>query len=246
MKKNSLFLFLLATLFASTVSSCKKEDDDNLGGQPSDGQVEIPSDAQGAFYAINSTSITDFGGFTDTTRTGIGMGWFDSYTQTKNGGAVTSNGDSLFLTNPFTNTPNAWYTASNVDFYTGNVAWKVQGNTANSIAAFTHTDNTAWPTVTSLTVPSSVNTSSALNISFNASGYDQLIATLRGSAGTVNKVVSPGATSAIFSAAEVQQAFGSTASAATVQVMPIKLTSATYGGKKYYFVKQQAYAKFIF
>ena len=246
MKKHNLFLFLLATLFVTTISSCKKDEEDDLGGTPSDGQVEIPSDAAGAFYAINSTSITDFGGFTDTAQTGMAMGWFDSYTQTKNGGAVTSNGDTLFSTNPFTNTPNVWYTASGVDFYTGNVTWRVQGNTSNNVPAFTHTDNTAWPTVTSLTVPSSVNTSSALNISFNASGYDQLIASLRGSAGTVNKVIASGTSSVTFSAAEVQQAFGSTASAATVQVMPIKLTSATYGGKKYYFVKQQAYAKFIF
>lgn len=254
MKKINVFA-LLAAFLVITVSSCKKEEDDNNNNNnPSNplsqaigGSATIPTDADGAFYAVNNYVISDDGfGELDTMELGTAYAWFESYTTTKDGGGVRVNtGD---LQNEFAGVALPWYytLGTYIDFTTGgNTAdWEVDGNSSTGIAGFTHTDNTAFPKC-NFTVPATISRSSSYTVNFtNQGSNDGVFVTLYAQGNLkITKGLNANSTSATFTAAEIQS-ISSPGSLLGVQVMPVKLTAVTLTGKKYYFVKQWAFAQF--
>ncbi|HLP49660.1 MAG TPA: hypothetical protein VK154_02190 [Chitinophagales bacterium] len=253
MKKLTLPALVFASLLM-LVSACKKDDDDNnnnnnqnnplstaLGGSP-----EIPTGAAGALYAVNNYVVSDDGfGGTQVDELGTAYAWFDSYVTTKNAGVVSCN--SSEIENTFAGTTLPWYYSfgSYIDFSSTNTAdWSVEGDAGSGVTGFTHTDNTPFPKC-NFTVPASINRNSSLTItSTNVGSNDAVFYTLYGQ-GTpkVTKSMPANATSATFTAAEVQSV-SSSGSMVGIQVMPVKLTPVTKNGKTYYFVKQWAYAQF--
>lgn len=254
MKKLTLPALVLMSLL-TFVSACKKEDDDDqqqqqqttnplstaLGGSPT-----IPTGAAGALYAVNNYVVSDDGfGGTQVDELGTAYAWFDSYTATKDAGVVSCN--SSEIENTFAGTALPWYYTfgSYIDFSSTNTAdWSVEGNSGAGVTGFTHTDNTPFPKC-NFTVPASINRSSSLTVTnTNVGSNDAVFYTLYGQ-GTpkVTKSMPANATSATFTAAEVQSV-SSQGSQVGIQVMPVKLTPVTKNGKTYYFVKQWAYAQF--
>lgn len=264
MKKINLLALVLAAIMLS-VASCKKDDDNgnnnnnnnnnndtiqsNPLSQQLGGSANIPSDAAGAFYSVDNVVISDDFGTPDTSSIGFGFAWFDNYTATKNGGDVTCQGSLLDITNPFNNAQTlAWYyTISNYIFYDQSVAavdWNVTGNTANSVPAFSYTDPTPFPGINWFNIPATINTNNSLTINWtNTNTNDGVFFTVAGDKGKFTKAGAANATSVTFTSAELKQAAYDGGYQIGIQVMPVKISSHTVSGKKYYFVKQRAFAK---
>lgn len=253
MKKLTMPACVLLALL-TLVSACKKDDDTNnnnnnntsnplsqaLGGSPS-----IPSGAAGALYAVNNyVESYDEDGALQIDQIGTAYAWFDSYITTTNAGTVSCN--TTELSNSFAGTSLPWYytIGSYLDFSSTNTAnWSVAG--ANGVTGFTHTDNTAFPKC-NFTVPASISRSNGLTINnTNVGSNDAVFYTLYAAGSQkITKSMSANATSATFTAAEIQSVAPVSGTQIGVQVMPVKLTQVTKNGKSYYFVKQWAYAKF--
>lgn len=251
--KKPLFPTLVLMALLTLVSACKKDDDNQqqqqqnsnnplstaLGGSPS-----IPAGAAGALYAVNNYVVSDDGvGGQQVDEIGTAYAWFDSYTTTKDAGAVSCNGSEVI--NNFAGAALPWYYTIGdfIDFSSTNTAtWSVAGSSA--VTGFTHTDNTAFPKC-NFSVPSSISRNSSLTITSTYTGAnDAVFFTLYGqNTPKVTKSMPANATSATFTAAEVQSV-SSSGSQVGIQVMPVKLTPVTKNGKTYYFVKQWAYAQF--
>jgi hypothetical protein len=244
-----LYLLLFALL---TVSSCKKDNNNNNNSQPNPlsqalgGSPTIPAGAAGALYSVNNHVIADDGyGTLETTDVGTAYAWFDSYTSTKDAGTVSVN--TVEIEHSFSGQALPWY-YSLMDFpdfsSTNTASWTVAGNSLAGVTGFTHTDNTAFPKC-SFTVPSSVNLNNSLTVNFtNTTSNDAVFVTIYAQGSLkVTKSLAANATSASFTSAELKS-ITSSGGQLGIQVMPVKLTSATINGKTYYFVKQWAFAQF--
>ncbi len=254
MRKKISFLPLFACALI-LISSCKKDDDNNnnnnnnnnplsqsLGGSPT-----IPSDAYGALYSVNNHVVYDDGsGTLVTDDVGSGYAWFESYTATKDAGTVTVNTEEIV--NNFGGTPLPWYYTiwGVIDFISGGntATWEVTGNSSTGVAGFTHTDNTAFPKC-NFTAPASVNLNNSLTVTASYTQANDAVFFTIYAAGSqkITKSVGAGVTSATFSSAELKS-IAASGTQIGIQVMPVKLTPVMTGGKKYYFVKQWAYAQF--
>lgn len=264
MKKINILAFVLAALVL-TASSCKKDDDtnnnNNNNNNPNDtiqnnplsqqlgGSANIPGDANGAFYAVDNVVISEDFGTPDTSSIGFGFAWFNSYTSTSNGGDVTCQGSLLDITNPFNNAQNLpwYYTISNYIFYDQAVAavdWNVTGNTANNVPAFSYTDPTPFPGINWFNIPSVIDINNSLTVNFtNTNTNDGVFFTVAGDKGKFTKAGAANATSVTFTSAELKQAAYAGGYQIGIQVMPVKISTHNVSGKKYYFVKQRAFAK---
>jgi hypothetical protein len=239
MKKLNI-LFLAAVLF----SSCKKDDaaappiPDGVTVSP-DGTLK-PENADGAFYAIQSRLFDTNNGTTyDIVHSA--SAWVGTFPNIVDAGVVKVGTAELFNGGGF-------YAGNAIlpydSLFSGNKAiWDVQGNAGTGIAAFTHTDNTVFPAGPNFTLPASININNNLTINHTATGGTiGVLYTLSGDNGDTTKYVPNNSSSITFTSSEIKSV-AVTKSEIGVTVMPVTYSIATYGGKKYYFVKQNLYAR---
>ena len=250
MNKFTFLAYFIA--LTAILGSCKKETSNTnnnnntnnpltqaIGGGPT-----IPSGAAGALYAVSNNIYSQ--GRTTTINTAYA--WFGSYTTTLQAGAVTCNADTLSTAIPFSNYSYPWY-ESQYSFLQGNmltingnsVSWIVGGS--GSVPGFIYNDNTVFP-VANFTAPSSMSANAALTVPFTITNpYDLVVCSITdGTKPQVNINVTSGNT-VTFTSAQVASATTAGGETVTIQIMPIKMTSSSIGGKMYYFVKQNAFAQ---
>lgn len=261
MRKIHLFSLLVATALLMSIASCKKEDDDtnnnNNNNNPNSplneqfgGGAQLPSDADGALYAVNNIVVAeDVYGYVDTTSIGSAFAWFESATNTTEAGTVTCNDTELDIDDPFSNANLPWYyTLSDYIFdfgYVPDVTWNVSGG--NGVTAFNYVDQNPAPEINWFNLASTININNPLTVNFtNVNSNDAVFFTVAGDKGRVNKAGAANATSVTFTAAELQQVAIAGGGQIAVQVMPVRISNRTFNGKKYYFVKQTAFAKGAF
>lgn len=234
-----IFSFLL-------LESCQKEasfsEDDN--NQPNltvdaNGNIALSSDADGAFYAIKQYLYDSYTGNSND-EFQYAMAWFGSPTSMKDGGDVTVNTIPV----DFISGVNYYmYVGFDVLFSGNAVAWTSSGNSANGISAFNHTDNSAFPAGGFFTLPAKINIANSFTLTYTATGnVAGTVYEVIGNKGTKRKAVGGASSSVTFTAAELQEV-ANTADAIAFTVMPVSYTTATYGGKKYYFVKQSQHSR---
>jgi hypothetical protein len=241
MKKLNI-LFLAAVLF----SSCKKDDvaatpPDEVTVNP-DGTLN-PQNADGALYAIESRFFDTRNGSTyDADQTAYA--WFGSYPAIIDAGIVKVNNiemDNLF--NSYTASGTLSFGDTLFKGNNANAVWNVQGKSASGVAAFTHTDNTTLPIGPSFTLPATVNINNSLTVNHTTTGGAiGVLYTLIGDLGQTTKHVANTSNSITFTSAEIKKVAVS-GSQIGLSIMPVTYTTASYGGKKYYFVKQHQYAR---
>ena len=242
--KTTKYLAIIA-LTVTLFSSCKKNDT-QAPAEPvtinSDGSLNI-ADADGAFYAIESKNFDTYNSSTFE-EVQYAYAWFGKFPAVVDAGTVTVNNIQV---DNFGNFYTAFALLSSSDtLFKGanvNAAWNVQGNTTSGISAFTHTDNTTLPVAPSFTLPASVNINNSLTVNHTATGGAMgVLYTLTGSKGDTTKFVANSSSSVTFTSAEVK-AVAISSDRVGLSVMPVTYSSASYGGKKYYFIKQHQYTR---
>ncbi len=234
-----VFSFLL-------LESCQKEasfseDDNNQQNVSVDanGNLSLNSDADGAFYAIKQYMYDSYTGNTND-EFQYALAWFGSPASMKDGGDVTVNTIPV----DFIGGVNYYmYIGFDVLFSGNSTAWTASGNSGNAISAFNHTDNSAFPSGGYFTLPAKINIANSFTLNYTATGnVAGTVYEVIGTKGTKRKAVGGASNSVTFSPAEMQEV-ANTADAIAFTVMPVSYTTASYGGKKYYFVKQSQYAR---
>jgi hypothetical protein len=240
MKKLNI-LFLALVLF----SSCKKDDapapPDGVTVGP-DGSLN-PQNADGALYVIESRNYTSNSG-TNYDRTQTAFAWFGKFPALVDAGIVKVNDNELdnifnyYSTSSFLTFQDTLFSGTNA-----NALWNVQGNAGAGVPAFTHNDNSTLPVGPGFTLPASVNINNSLTINHTGTGGAVgVLYTLAGDNGDTTKYVPNTSSSMTFTSAEIKSVAVSRGRIG-VSVMPVTYTTATYGGKKYYFVKQHQYTR---
>lgn len=228
------------------LESCQKEasfsEDDNNPQNVSvdaNGNLSLNSDADGAFYAIRQYLYDSYTGNTND-EFQYAMAWFGSPTSMKDGGDVTVNTIPV----DFISGVNYYMYAGFDVLFSGNPAvWTASGNSGNGISAINHTDNSAFPAGGYFTLPAKINIANSFTLSYTATGnVAGTVYEVIGNKGTKRKAVGGASNSVTFTAAEMQEA-AYTGDAIAFTVMPVSYTTATYGGKKYYFVKQSQHSR---
>lgn len=235
-------LMICAVLFAT---SCKKDSgssSSNTVTVSAGGAISFPTGTSGACYSIvHRKQMT--GSFVDFHTASA---WFEDYSTVASAGTVSCNAVNL---NQYV--PNTWYTVMASDLFdlTDNKAeWVIQGNPAKSIPAFTHTDAAAFTSTVSFSTPSAVvNTNSNLTITHSALPSNVMVVIYGLQSTTAGLVKTYGyvgnsATSFTFPSADLK-AMATPPNKISVSIMPVVMTSAVYGGKTYYFVKQFKFEK---
>jgi hypothetical protein len=241
---NAKKIFSAMALALILLAGCKKDDvsapADTVSINP-DGTLNL-ADAAGTFYSIQIKNFeTNSGSVHDEHQ--MAFAWFGSYPSIVEGGLVKVNNHELdnFM---------GYYTASAaLDFgdtlfnANANATWNVEGNATTGVPAFTHTDNEPLPPAPSFTLPAQVNIFNSLTISHPATGGNVgVLYTLYGDNGDTTKYVANTSSSMTFTSAEIRSV-AEPNSEIGVSVMPVSYSGATYGGKKYYFVKQHQYTR---
>lgn len=239
MKKINILLLALV-LF----SACKKDDpapQDKVTVGP-DGSIN-PENADGAFYAIETRNYSD-NIRTGYSRSQTALAWVGKYPAVVDGGKVTVNNNELdnifnFYTSfAFLDVQDTLFSGTNA-----NAIWNVQGNATTGVPAFTHTDNTALPAGPDFTLPVSVNINNSLTVNHTTTGGAVgVLYTLRGDIGDTTKYVANTSSSITFTSAEIKSVAVSSGRIG-LSIMPVTYSTATYGNKKYYFVKQNQYTR---
>lgn len=243
MKANKILALL--SLFLIMLSGCKKDDVKSTSDTVTvgaDGSINI-SDADGALYAIQSKNFDTHNGSTFETNQ-IAYAWFGKFPSLIDAGIVKVN--TIELDN-FGNYYNAFAPLPFTDslFKDNNVTavWNVEGNTTSGVPAFTHTDNSPLPAAPNFTLPVSVNINNSLTVNNSTTGGEMgVLYTLIGDNGDTTKYVPKTSSSITFSSAEIKSVAVSRGRLG-LSIMPVTYSSATYGGKKYYFVKQHQYTR---
>lgn len=238
MKKPFVSFLVIAGLLFN--SSCNQDNNNNNNNNPESETTLVPTDADGAFYALK-TYGEDPDGTTGTVYQA--MAWFDTYTATKHAGTVTVNGESLV--DSLSGYPIAWYNyyGSDLDFSTISTAsWSVSGSSV--VTSFNHTDNTNFPSAT-FTVPTSINTNNSYTVSLsNVSANNGIVVQITGAnQQKVTKTLTGSTTSTTFSSQELKSVAPASSYPIAISATVINYTTATYNSKKYYFVKEYTVAK---
>jgi hypothetical protein len=240
MKKINI-LFLTIVLF----SACKKDiapaTPDKVTVGP-DGSIN-PQNADGALYVIETKNYTT-NNSTSYDRFQTALAWFGKFPSVVDGGTVKVNDNELgnifnyYTASAFLEFQDTLFRGNNA-----NALWNVQGNAAAGVPAFSHSDNTPLPVGPYFTLPASVNINNSLTVNHTAtSGAVGVIYTLRGDNGDTTKYVANSSSSISFTSAEVKSVAVSNGQIG-LSIMPVTYSTATYGGKKYYFVKQNQYTR---
>jgi hypothetical protein len=234
-------LFLALVLF----SGCKKDitpaTPDKVTIGP-DGSIN-PENADGALYVIESRNFTT-NNSTSYDRFQTALGWFGKFPAVVDGGIVKVNDNQL------SNLFNYYNASAFLEFQdtlfkgtNANALWNVQGNAAAGVPAFTHTDNTPLPVGPSFTLPTSVNINNSLTVTHTPTGGAVgVLYSLRGDNGDTTKYVANTSSSITFTSGEIKSVAVSNGQIG-LSIMPVTYSTATYGGKKYYFVKQNQYTR---
>lgn len=238
---------ILITLFAGLVlfSGCKKDDVQNPDPTVkvnADGSLNA-SDADGAFYTFVSKDFTTNSSSTYE-EVHMAYAWTGKFPNIVDAGIVKANNI------PIDNMSNLYMTLSLLSFgdtlFKGsnfNTVWSVQGNAATGVPAFTHTDVTALPAAPAFTLPAAININNNLTINHSSTGgVLGVLYTLTGDNGDTTKYVANTSNSITFTSAEIKSV-AETNSAVSISIQPITYSTAMYGGKKYYFVKQYQYVR---
>ena len=243
MKNTNILAVLLSGLFL--FSSCKKDDVQNQAATVkvnADGSLNV-SDADGAFYTVVTK---DFDTNNSSTFEEIHMawGWAGKFPAVVNAGIVKANNIEIDnYGNYYTSIAVLSFSDTLFKGANFNTVWSIQGNASSGITGFTHTDNTPLPAGPSFTLPAAININNNLTITHTAtSGALGVLYTLSGDKGDTTKYVANTSSGITFTSAEVK-AVALSNSGISMSVMPITYSSATYGGKKYYFVKQYQYGR---
>lgn len=242
--KTTKYLAIVA-LALTFLIGCKKNDTqtpDPTISINADGSLNI-SNADGALYAIESKNFDTYNGATfDETQ--YAYAWFGKFPAVSNAGVVKVNNievdnfSNIYTSFAFLSTYDTLFKGANLT-----AAWSVAGNTTSGISAFTHTDNTALPTAPAFTLPASVNINNSLTVNHTATGGALgVLYTLSGSNGDTTKFVANTSSTVTFSSSEIK-AVALAHDRVGLSVMPVTYSSATYGGKQYYFIKQHQYTR---
>ncbi|MES2620307.1 MAG: hypothetical protein V4615_05590 [Bacteroidota bacterium] len=246
MNKN---IFTVSALLLSgllMVSSCKKEDDTPSAPQDTAPTVNTPSDADGAFAAVNTLTHTTVAGFTTTIEIGTAVAWFGTQSTFVDGGTVTCDGETLnkqsgnsYVYVPTTTTP------TGIDFATP-LVWDISGNSANGVPAFTKSHSGSFPSIDDISNSGEIATNADFTLTATGavSGSDSVIFVVSGPNGSVLKVQGPDVSSCTFTAAEMGT-LGTGSNSGLLQIAPYRLTSEVFSSKKYYFVKEAVVSKFV-
>lgn len=251
--------FIISFAISSLFSSCKQEDLPAVLEDETPAVTSItPSysfkanDADAIFAAVNAVTyqnIPVIGLQKNDINTAVAV--FFSTPGTKpnvNGGTVSC--ESKLLT---ADTSKAYLFApsgTETITFSGNTDWVIGGNSATGMPATSFSSNSPIPSyngIANSTLASSVNRTNDFTITINGtlSNADSAFVTISSGTAYVQKVVSANS-NCTFTAAQLST-LGSTNGAANgiIQVAPFKIESTTVSGKKYYFVNEAAYTKFI-
>jgi hypothetical protein len=134
--------------------------------------------------------------------------------------------------------------------FNGNTDWVIGGNSSTGMPAANFSSASPVPTYNGIangSLTSNVNRANDLTITINGTvtNADSAFVTISSGSGYVQKIVAANS-NCTFTAAQLA-GLNSTNGAANgiVQVAPFKIESTTVSGKKYYFVNEAAYTKFI-
>ncbi|RYD82824.1 MAG: hypothetical protein EOP53_02585 [Sphingobacteriales bacterium] len=235
--KKILSLIALSTLL---LAGCKKDGgssgNDDLFNEA--GNISVGNDASGAMYSILSRTYIGTSG-SDFDEDHVTTAWFGNATAPKDAGTVKSNNEELITMGAI---GFEWYFSQNMDdiFTSGNdVEWTVGGNSTNGITGFSHLDANPFPTAITYNLPDKINVNNNFTLTHTNSGNSYAVLyRLMGYGGQVSKSVMGSSSSVTFTAGELQEVAGESGDPIGFLVMPVSIKSATYNGKKYYFVKQ--------
>lgn len=199
------------------------------------------SDADGALYAINSSSKVEQQGISFTITLGTAVAWFGSPNAFESAGTVSwsQSGDSddldLQSNNSYTWTEPATSGVTSGFSASAALDWDVAG--ANGTPAFTYSDARSFPSVNEVSSATTIDATSSYTLTHNGSitDADSVYFIISGGSGSVIKRSGSAATSATFTAAELSQAGKGTA---VFQVAAFSILDQTFGGEKIYFVKE--------
>ncbi len=126
--------------------------------------------------------------------------------------------------------------------FTNPISWEVSGN--GTVTAFNHDLTGAFPTADSVTSATTFDNNTAYTLTVGSvADADSVLFMLAGSSGTpLLKYLSGTSTSCTFTQAEMANL---PAGAGLVQVIPMRITDNTVGGRKYYFVRQTSVSKTV-
>ena len=228
-----------------SLAGCKKDNiTGNQGGVTvnTDGSVDF-SDADGVLYAIQIRNYQNYNGSVYSASQVVNA-WFGESTASTDAGIVKANSKVLnnisnfYNSTFFLNAGDTIFTESSPG-----IVWNVQGNTATGVPAFIHTDASPFPAGPEFTLPASININNSLTVNHSATtGNIGVIYTLSGSRGDTTKFIANGSSSITFSSNEIK-AVSISNDYIGLSVTVVNYTTASYNGKKYYFVKQQQYTR---
>ncbi len=257
-KKTSLkYLVIILVIIAS--ASCKKaEDATELLEDGGNTTAVTPSysykanDADAVFAAVNAVtyqSIPVIGLQKIDVNTAVAA--FFSTTGNKpytNGGTVTCEGKTLTQ-----DTSKAYLFApsgSETMTFSGNTDWTIAGNSSSGMPSVNFSSASPVPTYNGIangSLTSNVNRANDITITINGTitNADSVFVTISSGSAYVQKVVAANS-NCTFTAAQLA-ALGATNGSANgiIQIAPFKIESSTTSGKKYYFINEAAYTKFI-
>ncbi len=253
------FLVLLTLSINSILFSCKKDvevpdilDETTPTTSVTPSYSYKANDADAVFAAVNAVTyqnIPVIGLQKIDINTAVAV--FFTSTGNKpyvNGGSVTCEGKTL---TPDTSKAYLFVpSGTEMMTFSGNTDWVIGGNTTTGMPATNFTSASPVPSYNGIlngTLTSNVNRASDITITINGAltNADSAFVTISSGSGYVQKIVAAN-TNCTFTAAQLA-GLNSTNGAANgiIQVAPFKIESSTVSGKKYYFVNEAAYTKFV-
>ncbi|MEI6523636.1 MAG: hypothetical protein WCO37_09085 [Bacteroidota bacterium] len=252
MKKLSKFAYLLLVCISIGLISCEKDETPEPEPEPTPATVPAttptpsnptpsPSDAKGVLVGIKTITFVNVPGV-GTIQQAIGVG-VASFWETQgtflDGGAVSVNTKSLVkgTNNVYTFTPTAT-DVTGIEFTGNSTNWSVAGNSSTGVSAFTYNPNIGFPAIGALTgSPTTVTRASGFKLGSATAitNADSVIFSVYGPSGSKQVVKAGNVSSYSFTASELS---GVGEGSGFVQICPYKIASATFTGKKYYFVNE--------
>jgi hypothetical protein len=126
--------------------------------------------------------------------------------------------------------------------FTNPISWEVSGN--GTVTAFNHDLTGAYPSADSVTSATTFDNNNAYTLTVGSvADADSVLFMIAGPSGTpLLKYLSGTSTSCTFTQAEMATIPAGTG---LIQVVPMRITDNTAGGRKYYYVRQTAVSKTV-
>lgn len=246
MKKNGIIIATLLLVIVAA-SSCKKETTTPTTPSASAPTPPAPSDADGAFVAINSItyqSITApvIGTIVNKIELGAAVAWLGEANAFVDAGTVTCEDSTLTKqsNNSYAFVPKS---VQGIDWSSA-TAWSVSG--AGAVSGFSYTHNASFPSVDSIANSANVNTAAdfTLEAKGNVSNSDSVVFVVIGPKASVTKIKGPNTKTCLFTASEMAT-LGTGNNVGILQIAPYRLQPNTINGKKYYFIKETCVSKIV-